>query len=186
MGRLFWVMLRNDITRYRECTVLLAVKGHRCYSGELRYTRGRDYWMCASDNTVYHMMTSSNGYIFCVTGLLRGDSTCNRWIPSQKPVTRSFDVFFDLRLNKRFSKQLRHRWFGTPSHSLWRHYNVLVHILWDILHINYDAPQNTMDYINYNVDIINSRLVLLVTNHITVYNACHVGIGNHVWVMLLE
>ena len=24
--------------------------------------------------------------------------------PSQKPVTRSFDVFFDLRLNKRLSK----------------------------------------------------------------------------------
>ena len=25
--------------------------------------------------------------------------------PVQKPVTRSFDVFFDLRLNKRLSKQ---------------------------------------------------------------------------------
>ena len=27
--------------------------------------------------------------------------------PSQTPVTRSFDVFFDLRLNKRLSKQSR-------------------------------------------------------------------------------
>ena len=27
--------------------------------------------------------------------------------PSQMPVTRSFDVFFDLRLNKRLSKQSR-------------------------------------------------------------------------------
>ena len=27
--------------------------------------------------------------------------------PTQKPLTRSFDVFFDLRLNKRLSKQLR-------------------------------------------------------------------------------
>ena len=26
--------------------------------------------------------------------------------PAQRPVTRSFDVFFDLRLNKRLSKQL--------------------------------------------------------------------------------
>ena len=25
--------------------------------------------------------------------------------PAQRPVTRSFDVFFDLRLNKRLSKQ---------------------------------------------------------------------------------
>ena len=44
--------------------------------------------------------------------------------PSQRPVTRSFDVFLDLRLNKRWSKRSRRRWFGTPSHSLWRHCNV--------------------------------------------------------------
>ena len=31
--------------------------------------------------------------------------------PSQRPVTRSFDVLFDLRLNKRLSKQSRRRWF---------------------------------------------------------------------------
>ena len=42
---------------------------------------------------------------------------------SQRPVTRSFDVFFDLRLNKRLSKQLRRRWFETPSRSLWRYCN---------------------------------------------------------------
>ena len=28
----------------------------------------------------------------------------NDEFPAQKPVTRSFDVFFDLRLNKRLSK----------------------------------------------------------------------------------
>ena len=63
------------------------------------------------------MMTSSNGNIFRVTGPF----------PSQRPVTQSFDVFSDLRLNKRLSKQSwqsRRRWFETPSHSLWRHCNV--------------------------------------------------------------
>ena len=40
--------------------------------------------------------------------------------PSQRPVTRSFDVFFDLRLNKRLSKQSWDWWFETPSGSLWR------------------------------------------------------------------
>ena len=48
--------------------------------------------------------------------------------PSQRPVTRSFDVFFDLCLNKQLSKQLWGWWFETPSRSLWRHcydYNVL-------------------------------------------------------------
>ena len=45
-------------------------------------------------------------------------------LPSQRPVTRSFAVFFDLRLNKRLSKQSRRRWFETPLRSLWRHCNV--------------------------------------------------------------
>ena len=43
---------------------------------------------------------------------------------SQRPATQSFDVFFDLRLNKRFSKQSWGWWFETPSHSLWRHCNI--------------------------------------------------------------
>ena len=43
--------------------------------------------------------------------------------PPQRPVTRSFDVFFDLRLNKRLSKQSGDWWFETPSCSLWRHSN---------------------------------------------------------------
>ena len=47
----------------------------------------------------------------------------SRWIPTQRPVTRSFDVFCDLRLNKRLSKQLWGWWFETPSWSLWRHCN---------------------------------------------------------------
>ena len=40
---------------------------------------------------------------------------------SQRPATRSFDVVFDLRLNKRLSKQSRRQWFKTQSRSLWRH-----------------------------------------------------------------
>ena len=43
--------------------------------------------------------------------------------PSQRPVTRSFDVFFDLRLNKRLSKQSKRRWFETPSRSSLRNCN---------------------------------------------------------------
>ena len=59
------------------------------------------------------MMTSSNGNIFRVTE------------EKQRPVTRSFDVLFDLRLNKRLRKQSRCRWFETPSPSSWRHCNAL-------------------------------------------------------------
>ena len=70
------------------------------------------------------MMTSSNGNIFRVTGPLCGEFTGPGEFPTQRPVTRSFDVFFDLRLNKRLSKQPWGWWFETPSWSLWRHRNV--------------------------------------------------------------
>ena len=50
-------------------------------------------------------MTSSNGSIFRVPGPLCGEFADPSEFPAQRPVTRSFDVFFDLRLNKRSSKQ---------------------------------------------------------------------------------
>ena len=55
--------------------------------------------------------------------LCAGNSPVTCEFPSHKPVTRSFDVFFDLRLNKRLSKQSWGWWFETPSRSLWRHFN---------------------------------------------------------------
>ena len=66
----------------------------------------------------HFMMTSSNGIIFRVTGHLCGNSP----VPAQRPATQSFDVFFDLRPNKRLSKQSRCWWFDMPS----RHYDVTV------------------------------------------------------------
>ena len=69
------------------------------------------------------MMTSSNGNIFRVTGPLCGEFTSPGEFPSQRPVARSFDVFFDLRLNKRLSKQPWGWWFETLSCPLWRHGN---------------------------------------------------------------
>ena len=71
----------------------------------------------------YCMMTSSNGNIVCVTVPLCGDFTGPGEFPAQRPVTRSFDVFFDLCLNKRLSKQSWGWWFETPSWSLWRQCN---------------------------------------------------------------
>ena len=45
--------------------------------------------------------------------------------PAQRLVTRSFDVFFDMHLNKRFSKQSWDWWCETPSRPLWRHCDVI-------------------------------------------------------------
>ena len=68
-----------------------------------------------------HMMNSSNGNIFRVTGHLCGEFPVTGEFPSQRPVTWSFDVVPDLRPNQQFSKQARRQWSGTPSRSLWRH-----------------------------------------------------------------
>ena len=66
------------------------------------------------------MMTSSNENIFRVTGPLCGEFTGPGEFPAQRPVTRGFD----LRLNKRLSKQSWGWWFETLSWPLWRHCNV--------------------------------------------------------------
>ena len=39
------------------------------------------------------MMMSSNENIFRVTDLMCGEFTGHRWIPAERPVTWSFDVF---------------------------------------------------------------------------------------------
>ena len=52
-----------------------------------------------------------------------GNSPVPGEFPAQRPVTQIFDVFFDLRLNKRVSKQSRVWWFETLSRPLWRHRN---------------------------------------------------------------
>ena len=58
--------------------------------------------------------------------LCAGYSPVTDEFPSQRPLTRSFDIFFDLLLNKRLRKQPRRWWFERPSHSLWRHCSVVV------------------------------------------------------------
>ena len=50
------------------------------------------------------MMTSPNGSISAFLAFCARNSPVTCEFPSRRPVTRSFDVFFDLRLNKRLSK----------------------------------------------------------------------------------
>ena len=71
----------------------------------------------------HHMKTFSALLAICV-----GNSQVTGEFPAQRPVTRSFDVFFDRRLNKRLSKQSWGRWFETPYHPLWRHCNYYWHL----------------------------------------------------------
>ena len=78
-------------------------------------------WWC-------HQMETFSAYL----AICAGNSPVPGEFPTQRPVTRSFDVFFDLRLNKRLSKQPWGWWFETPAWSLWRHRNVVCSVpsLW--------------------------------------------------------
>ena len=71
----------------------------------------------------HRMMTSSKWNIFRVTGPLCGKSPVTGEFPAQRPVTRSFDIFFDPRLNKQLNKQSWGLWFETLWRSSWRHRN---------------------------------------------------------------
>ena len=67
----------------------------------------RMVWILNNDYNVLNpitldvKMTSSNGNIFRVTSHLCGEFTGHRWIPRTKASDTEFDVFLDLRLNKK-------------------------------------------------------------------------------------
>ena len=73
--------------------------------------------------TKYCMMTSSNGNFSALLAICAGNSPVTGDFSAQWSATRSFDVFSDLRLNERLSKQSWGWWFETASCPLWRHSN---------------------------------------------------------------
>ena len=62
--------------------------------------------------------------------LCAGNSLVTGEFPSQRPVTWSFDVFFDLRLNKRWNKQPWRRLLEVPWRSLWHHCTSILIVSW--------------------------------------------------------
>ena len=82
-------------------------------------------WILRESWWRHQMETFSALLAFCAW-----NSPVHGEFPAQRPVTRSFDVFFDLRLNKRLSKQSWGRWSETPSSSLWSHRNDYTDIIW--------------------------------------------------------
>ena len=94
---------RTRGTRWPNGTIVLP---HR-----LRGGWGRPWWR-------HQMETFSALLALCV-----GNSPVTGAFSTQRPVTRSFDVFFDLCLNKRLGKQSWGWRFEPPSRSLWRQRN---------------------------------------------------------------
>ena len=83
------------------------------------YSSGLLYWRWGSIPWWLHQMET----FAALLALCAGNSPVTGEFHAQRPVTRSFDVFFDLRLNQQLSKQCWGRWFETQSCPLWRHCN---------------------------------------------------------------
>ena len=75
------------------------------------------FWYDRSNPWWRHQMETFSALL----AICAGNSSVPGEFPAQRPVTRSFDVFFDLCLNKRLSKQSSGWWFEMLSRPLWRH-----------------------------------------------------------------
>ena len=71
--------------------------------------------------------------------LCSGNPPVTGEFPAQRPVTRNFDVLFDLRLNKWLSKQSWGWWSETSSSPLWCHGNGVM--AWCFKQTNYYPNQ---------------------------------------------
>ena len=103
-------------------------------------------WISAWDEsgTWRHQMETFSTLL----ALCAGNSPVPGEFPAQRPVTRSFDVFFDLRPDKRLSKQSWGWWFERPSRPLWRHHNETEAVVGD------SSVIIARNYIVYNTLII--------------------------------
>ena len=89
---------------------------------------------CCHNPWWHHQMKNFSAFL----AICAGKSPVTGEFPTQRRVTWSFDIFFDLRLNKWLSKQWQGWWFEMSLRSLWRHCNewilcTLIPIMWFIL-----------------------------------------------------
>ena len=110
----------------------------------------------------HQMETFSASLAICVW-----NSSVTGELPAQRSVTRSYDAFFDLRLNKCLSKESWGWWFETPSRPVWRHCNtvyvlVCVQPLWSRHSADYEVRMIYQSAINiYNVTYVFADLTRL-------------------------
>ena len=136
----------------------------------------------------HHMESFSASLALCA-----GSSPVTGEFPSQGPATRSFDVLFGLRVNKRLNKQSWSWWLVTPLRSLRRHCNELWTALpayaprWRLIAPSCVHPFSTCPFslcINseklrippYNMDTTNVLSIL--------FSECFFSIVLHAWHVL--
>ena len=114
-------------SRYGVCVVILKFdllykKFHSemyIYIWKCRLQNGGNFVQSTMSNWRRDQMETFSALL----ALSAGNSSITSDFPAQRPMTRIFDVFFHLCLNKRQSKPSWGWWFDTPSCSLWRYCN---------------------------------------------------------------
>ena len=149
---IYWEVYTHDICRLRLFWLLFILKTH---FDIIPLVDSAKNWKVAWWR--HQLETFSALLAICA-----GNSSITDEFPTQRPVTRSFGVFFDLRLNKRLSKQWWGWWFEVPSRSVWRHFKVLkahLNIIpswqcrklerWKIVHNTHDDKNEAVWIINF-------------------------------------
>ena len=121
---------------------------------------------------------------FTLLTLFEGNPQVAGGFPLQTPATRSFNIFFDLCMNKRFSKQSKRRRFEAPPSILWRHCTLVA-----------ISSQKRMQLANWNADHTSSNKMvekisrdfetlteLLITNF---FMLCLLSRSYHILVFML-
>ena len=119
-----------------------------CLSKQLNKPSHKREGHCRLEKAWWHHQIETFSALLAICA---GYSPVTGEFPAQRPVMRSFDVFFDRRPNKRLSKQWWSWWFETPSYPLWRHGSV-----YKSYYIHYDKNWkwilSAKDKNNYYVD----------------------------------
>ena len=105
----------------RQCNFMTASSGGRHFP----FIRHEEELNQESDNLLREDSTAID--LYSLLWLFQQSMmTSSNEFPTQRPVTRSFGGFSDLRLNERLSKQSWGWWFETPWSSFWRHCNAWI------------------------------------------------------------
>ena len=101
--------------------IFIIMKSSKIYcSPEMKQSSPKHGWRTTKCSWWRHQMETFSALL----AICAGNSPVPGEFPTQRPVPWSFDIYFDLRLNKRLCKQSWGWWFETLLYPLWRHSNV--------------------------------------------------------------
>ena len=125
---IYSILVKGDENKFINSSTKLNCAIYFCWSDELIENSRHDLTKLPGTSSTKHTHKSPwwrhQMEIFsALLAICAGNSPVTGEFPTQRPVPRSFDVFFDLRLKKGLRKQSWGWWFETLSRPLWRHCN---------------------------------------------------------------